>query len=128
MIRYSITSVAPGAQRFTIETLESASGAKVLKLIGPLTIQMLFDFQHVVRAETGNPIILDLSQVAYMDSAGLGCVVSAFTTCQRSHRAFAITGITDRVKTLFAVTHVDALLPCFDSLEAAEAAVKSSIP
>ena len=128
MIRYSSVNVTPGAQRFTVETLAGASGAKILKLTGPLTIQTLFDFQSVVRAEASKPIILDISQVAYMDSAGLGCVVSAFTTCQRSHRAFAITGITDRIKSLFAVTRVDGLLPCFESLEAAEAAVKNSIP
>ena len=119
--------MTPGAQRFTIETQDSASGAKILKLIGPLTIQTLFDFQNVVRQEASQPIILDLSQVAYMDSAGLGCVVSAFTSCQRSHRAFAITGVAERIKSLFAITRVDGLLPCFDSLEAAEAAVKNSI-
>ena len=117
--------MTPSTQPFKIETLDSASGAKILKLIGPLTIQTLFDFQQMVREETSKPIILDLSGVAYMDSAGLGCVVSAFTTCQRNHRAFGITGIGDRIKTLFAVTHVDGLLPCFDSLEAAEAAVKN---
>lgn len=118
--------MTPSSQRFSIETLDSASGARILKLIGPLTIQTLFDFQQMVREETSKPIILDLSGVVYMDSAGLGCVVSAFTSCQRNHRAFGITGIADRIKTLFAVTHVDGLLPCFDSLEAAEAAVKDS--
>jgi anti-anti-sigma factor len=95
-----------------------------MALTGPLTIQTLFDFQQAVRQETTKAIILDVSGVAYMDSAGLGCVVSAYTSCQRNHRAFGITGIADRIKTLFAVTHVDGLLPCFDSLEAAEAAVK----
>jgi anti-sigma B factor antagonist len=104
--------------------LDSASGARILKLTGPLTIQTLFDFQQIVREETSKPIIVDLSGVDYMDSAGLGCVVSAFTTCQRNQRSFGITGIADRIKTLFVVTHVDGLLPCFDSLEAAEAAVK----
>ena len=104
--------------------MDSASGARILKLTGPLTIQTLFDFQQIVRDETSKPIIVDLSGVAYMDSAGLGCVVSAFTSCQRNQRSFGITGIADRIKTLFEVTHVDGLLPCFDSLEAAEAAVK----
>lgn len=112
---------------FTIETLDGASGAKILKLCGPLTIQTLFNFQHAVRAETGKALIVDISKVAYMDSAGLGCIIGAFTTCQKNHRSFAITGITDRIKSLFAVTRVDGLLPCFESLEAAEAAVKNSI-
>ena len=118
--------MTPSSQPFYVEAIDSASGARILKLFGPLTIQTLFDFQQLVREETAKPMIVDISQVAYMDSAGLGCVVSAYTSCQRSHRAFGITGLTDRIKTLFAVTHVDGLLPCFDSLEAAEAAVKNS--
>ena len=118
--------MTPPTQPFKIESVESASGARILRLSGPLTIQTLFDFQQIVREETSKPIILDLSGVAYMDSAGLGCVVSAFTSCQRNQRAFAITGIADRIQTLFAVTHVDGLLPCFDSLQAAESSVKSS--
>jgi anti-sigma B factor antagonist len=117
--------VTPSSQPLDIQSLDSASGARILKLTGPLTIQTLFDFQQIVREETSKPIIVDLSGVAYMDSAGLGCVVSAFTSCQRNQRSFGITGIGDRIQTLFAVTHVDGLLPCFDSLEAAEAAVKS---
>jgi anti-anti-sigma factor len=118
--------VTPSSQPFEIQSLESVSGARILKLTGPLTIQTLFDFQQIVREETSKPIIVDLSGVAYMDSAGLGCVVSAYTSCQRNQRSFGITGIGDRIKTLFEVTHVDGLLPCFDSLEAAEAAVKRS--
>ena len=119
--------MTPSSHPFHIEATDIASGAKILTLVGPLTIQTLFDFQNMVRQETAKPIIVDISKVAYMDSAGLGCVVSAYTSCQRTHRAFGITGITERIKTLFAVTHVDGLLPCFDSLEAAEAAVKDTI-
>ena len=116
----------PASQPFKVETLNSASGARVLKLSGPLTIQTLFDFQQMIREETTKPIIVDLSGVEYMDSAGLGCVVSAYTSCQRNGRGFGITGMTDRIQTLFTVTHVDGLLPCFDTLATAEAQVKAS--
>lgn len=116
--------MTPSSQPFQIEAIDSVSGAKILKLSGPLTIQTLFDFQQMVRQETSKALIVDISQVPYMDSAGLGCVVSAYTSCQRNQRAFGIAGLTERIRTLFAVTHVDGLLPCFDSLESAEAAVK----
>jgi anti-anti-sigma factor len=118
--------VTPASQPFKIEILDSVSGAKILKLIGPLTLQSLFDFQAVVRDQTGQSLILDISGVDYMDSAGLGCVVSAYTSCQRHDKAFAIIGLTGRIQTLFKVTHVDGLLPCFDTLAAAEASVRAS--
>jgi len=41
--------VTPSSQSLHIEALDSASGAKIFKLTGPLTIQTLFDFQHLVR-------------------------------------------------------------------------------
>jgi anti-sigma B factor antagonist len=118
--------VTPSSQPFKIETRDGGSGARIMTLTGPLTIQTLFDFQQKVREEASKAILLDLSGVPYMDSAGLGCVVSAYTSCQRNQRAFGIIGLTERIKTLFTVTRVDGLLPCFDSLESAEAAVKNS--
>jgi len=96
-----------------------------MKLTGPLTIQTLFEFQDLARQETDKPVIIDVSGVPYMDSAGLGVVVSVFTSCQRTGRGFALSGLSDRIRTLFQITHVDGLLPCFASLELAEASVTS---
>jgi anti-anti-sigma factor len=111
------------AQNLSIELLDSDSGARIMKLIGPLTIQTLFEFQDLARQQTDKPVIIDVSGVPYMDSAGLGVVVSVFTSCQRTGRGFALTGLSDRLRTLFRITQVDGLLPCFPSLELAEAAV-----
>ncbi len=115
----------PGTESLKIDSLDSPSGAKILKLDGPLTLQSLFDFQQVVRSEKTKPIILDLAGVPYMDSAGLGSVIGAYASCQRTGRQFAITGISDRVNILFKMTQVNGLLPCFDSLEAAEKSLEN---
>ena len=96
-----------------------------MKLTGPLTIQTLFEFQEVARQQAENSVIIDLTGVPYMDSAGLGSIVSVFTTSQRNGRGFAIAGLSDRIRTLFQITRVDGLLPVFASLEQAEAAVTS---
>jgi anti-sigma B factor antagonist len=90
---------------------------------GPPTLRMLSDFQAPAHQDTSKPMILDISGVPYMDSAGLGSVISLFASCQRTKRGFGIVGLTERIRTLFEVTHVDGLLPCFPSLESAEAAV-----
>ena len=119
--------MTPSTPSFKVAAVESPAGARILKLSGPLTIQTLFDFQQIVRQETTKPIILDVSGVAYMDSHGRSwaAVVSACHVLPaKTACAFNITGLGDRIKTLFAVTHVDGLLPCFDTLESAEASVK----
>ena len=109
-----------------IEALDCPSGARILKLSGPLTIRTLFDFQDAARQAAGKSVIIDLDGVPYMDSTGLGCVISVFTSCQRDQRGFGIIGLAERIRTLFQITHVDGLLSCFASLEAAEAALPKS--
>lgn len=58
-----------------------------------------------------------------MDSAGLGSLIGVFASCQRTGQKFAISNVSERVQVLFEMTGVKGMLPCFDSLEAAEAAV-----
>ena len=117
----------PTPKNLHIDLLDSPSGARILKLTGPLTIQTLFDFQDVARREADKPVIIDLTDVPYMDSAGLGSIVSVYTTSQRNGHGFAITGLSDRIRTLFHITGVDGLLPVFASLELADAAVTSHL-
>jgi anti-sigma B factor antagonist len=112
-----------GSEELKIETLEGAKGARILKLTGPLTVRTLFDFQDASRQDHAKPVIIDISAVPYMDSAGLGSVIGVFTSCQRTNRGFGIIGLSDRIRTLFQVTHVDGLLPCYNSLDEAEASV-----
>jgi anti-sigma B factor antagonist len=115
--------VNPAQESFQVNVSYSASGARVLSPVGALNIKTLFDFQTVSRQEADKPVILDLSGIPYMDSAGLGSVISVFTSCQNSGRGFALCGLSDRLRTLLKVTHVDGLLPNFDTLEAADADV-----
>jgi len=118
--------VNPTQETFTIDVVERPSGAHLMKLNGPLTIRTLFDFQTVSRRELTKPVIIDLTGVPYMDSAGLGCVVSVFTSCQHKGLGFAVCGLTSRLQTLFEVTHVDTILPVFDTLEAAETEISQA--
>ena len=102
---------------------EGTRGIVILGLKGPLTLQTLFEFQAVARQERSQPMIVDLTHVPYLDSAGLGCIVSVFVSCQRTNRGFGIIGLSERIRTLFRITHVDGLLPCFSSIASAEAEV-----
>jgi len=116
--------VTPGrSEDLKIEILDSPKSAKIIKLTGPLTLRTLFEFQNVSRQDHRAPIILDIGDVPYMDSAGLGSVISLFASCQRTKRGFGVIGVSDRIRTLFEVTHCDGLLPCFDSLDTADNAV-----
>lgn len=99
---------------------------RVLCLKGPLTISNLFDFQARVRSNNLPALILDLSGVPYIDSAGIGALVGAYVSQQRNGRSLALVGVSERLHNALKITQVESLFQLFDSLPAAEAAARST--
>jgi len=103
-----------------IRSAQSSSGASVLHLSGPLTLNTLFEFQDLVRKEHAGGLIIELSEVPYMDSAGLGAILSAYASCQRHKWKFAMASVPERIMSLLRMTKVDSLVPRYETVEAAE--------
>lgn len=106
-----------------IETINRPSGVQLIKLTGPLTLRSLFEFQEAARRHAEHPLIIDAASIPYMDSAGLGALIGVFASCQRTGQKFAIAAIPERVQVLLDMTGVKGMLPCFATVEDAEAAV-----
>jgi len=98
----------------------------VLRLHGPLIISNLFDFQSRVRSNTSRLLILDLSDVPYIDSAGIGALAGAYVNHSKDNRKLALVGVTDRVLDALRITRIDVFFRLFDSLAAAEEAAASN--
>jgi anti-anti-sigma factor len=92
----------------------------ILRLQGPLTLQTLFDFQNAIRQPGIGDTIVDLGGVPYIDSAGLGVILSHWAHTQRTGVKFAVVGICERVQVLFNLTKVGTVLPCFATAGEAE--------
>jgi anti-anti-sigma factor len=117
--------VTPGRNEdLQLEIIERPSGMQLIKLSGPLTLRTLFEFQSAARRHSG-PLVVDAAGVPYMDSAGLGALIGIFASCQRTGQKFAISNVPERVQVLFEMTGVKGMLPCFASIDEAEAAVTS---
>jgi len=71
------------------------------------------------REEPAHTVILDLSDVPYVDSAGLGLLVTAYVSRQKSGRRMVLSGINPRVQKLFEITRVASLFLIFSSPEEA---------
>ena len=105
----------------TLETLPSSrSDAIVLRLSGPITLTSLFPLKDTLGTVKENLIILDMSQVPYVDSAGLGTILMFYVSAQKNGRKLALAGVTDRVLSLIRMTRVDTVLTMFPSVETAE--------
>jgi anti-sigma B factor antagonist len=73
--------------------------------------------------EDGDPQalhILDLTEVPYMDSAGLGLIVSHYVRCQGRGVRLVAAGVSPRVLQLLEMTKVDGFLPRIATVEEAD--------
>jgi anti-sigma B factor antagonist len=70
----------------------------------------------------GSRVVLNLGEVTYIDSGGLGTLVALYTTAQNSKASVKLANLTRRVDDLLQVTK---LLTVFDVYDTEEAAVQS---
>jgi anti-sigma B factor antagonist len=100
----------------------SQPGQRILRLEGALVMITVFEFQAMVRADTSRSLIIDFTNVPYVDSAGIGAIVGAYVTRQSGGRSLALVGVSDRIHNALKVTRVDQFFRFFDSVDAAEQA------
>ena len=121
------------ATPFTIERqLGKAAGTVIFRLHGPFTARDMFgtmtpvalhdllSFQATPGDETPALHILDLTNVPYMDSTGLGKVVGHFVHCRGKGVKMIAAGASPRVVELFKMTKVDSVIPTTATVDEAD--------
>ncbi len=105
---------------------DTPAGQRVLRLSGPVLLSNFFDFQAMVRADSSQILILDLTKVPYIDSAGIGALVGAYVNRQKDGRRLALAGVTDRVRNTMQVTRVEQFFHFYETVAAAQATLAST--
>ena len=77
-------------------------------------------------ADADRNLILDLSGLDYISSAGLSTVLGAGKTIDRQGGRLLISGLSDRLKRIFVFSGLDSLFPMFATTEAALASCTAS--
>lgn len=101
-------------------------GQRILRLSGPILLSNFFQFQSLVRGSTSPNLVLDLTQVPYIDSAGIGALVGAYVTHQKEGRSLTLVGVTQRVRNAMQVTRVEQFFKFYDTVVAAQDAAAKS--
>jgi anti-sigma B factor antagonist len=73
-------------------------------------------------AENKKQLVLDLSGVSYMDSAGVGELVSVYTSVKNRGGELKLSCLTKKIKDLLQITQ---LMTIFDTYESTSEAVRS---
>jgi anti-anti-sigma factor len=122
---------------FTTERKQGkAPGTVIFRLSGPFTARDMFGTLtpialHNILTFQSSPSnqtledpptlnILDLTAVPYMDSTGLGRIVSHLVHCKGKGIRMIAAGATPRVLELFRMTKVDTVIPLAATLEEAD--------
>lgn len=106
-------------ENLTIEELPVTNdGQRILRLTGPLVLNSFFAFQTLVRDDQTAMLVLDFSEVPYIDSAGIGALVGAYVNRQKTGRSLLLVGVQPRVRTALQVTKVEQFFRFSDSLPA----------
>jgi anti-sigma B factor antagonist len=90
-------------------------GGGVLHLKGPLNFETATDFQTAMRRESAPTMILDLSEVPYIDSAGLGSLVSVYISRHKSGQRMVLSGANARISNVLQITKMDRFFLIFPS-------------
>jgi anti-sigma B factor antagonist len=99
----------------------------VIDVNGPITLgdgdtDRLGDKVRSLLQQGRRQLIANLANVSYMDSAGLGELVQAYTTVSRQGGSLKLVGVTTRLNDLLVITK---LATVFDSYESEAAAAAS---
>lgn len=93
----------------------SLSGDVVL---GEASTSLATRVRHVL-GQSRRRIVLDLTHVRYVDSAGLGDIVAAFAAAKNRGGWLRLVGVTRRLSDLLVLTKLLTVFDCFDTLNEA---------
>ena len=88
---------------------------------GKLSLETVNDFIQRLRPDTSNYLVLDMSGVNFLDSAGVGALVSLFVSRRNQGRRFALATLTPQGTAVVTVAGLQNLLPIYKTVAEAEA-------
>jgi anti-sigma B factor antagonist len=97
-------------------------GVVVMDLVGRLTSAdggLLADRVARLLTEGHTQFVFNLSQLNYMDSSGLGAMVSCYSKVRKAGGHVKLAALTDRIQDLLSITRLVTVFESYDSEELA---------
>lgn len=79
--------------------------------------QMQAEVTAAAARQANLPVILDMSNVHFVPSTGLGALVGLMRSLKKESRRFVLVGLQPEVRSVLAVTHLDKLLEIYPRFE-----------
>ena len=110
--------------KLDVQVQETHNGSPaVAKLAGKLVLETVNQFLQTMRKNGAAGLVLDMSEVSFLDSAGVGALVQLFVHRRNQSQKFALAALTSQGMAVMQVAGLTKLMPVFTSVaEASEQA------
>ena len=109
-----------------LDVRDSSEGVRVIDISGEITAasdEALRDAHDRAAAGGVRAVVLNFSDLEYMNSGGIGLIVTTLIRAQRSGHRLCAVGLSDHYRELFSLTRLDEAIGIFDDEAAAVSAV-----
>ena len=87
------------------------------KIMGGPDATLLHDKLHEYLENEHLQIVIDLSKVEWMNSTGLGILISGYTSLKNHKGALKLANVTDKIQSLLTITKLITIFDTYDSVE-----------
>lgn len=94
------------------------------KIMGGPDASLLHDKLHDIIEQGRRHVVIDLSQVDWMNSTGLGILISSYTTLRNHQGELKLANVTDKIQSLLTITKLVTVFDAYDSVDEAVQAFK----
>jgi anti-sigma B factor antagonist len=101
----------------------SGNGEAVTRLNGKLSLETVNSFIQTMRQEAAKHLVLDMSGLSFLDSSGVGALVSLFVTRKHTGKTLVLAGLTKQGIAVLQVSGLLKLIPAYPTVEAAVSAL-----
>ncbi len=89
------------------------------KIMGGPDATMLHDYLHELINQNKKKVVIDLSKVEWMNSTGLGILISGLTTLRNNGGELKLACITEKIQSLLTITKLITVFENYDTVEEA---------
>ncbi len=87
------------------------------KIMGGPDATLLHEKLHELVEQSKKRVIIDLSKVEWMNSTGLGILISSLTTMRNNGGELKLANVTDKIQSLLTITKLVTVFEAFDSVD-----------
>jgi anti-sigma B factor antagonist len=87
------------------------------KIMGGPDASLLHDKLYEYIKQDRRMVVVDLAQVDWMNSTGLGILISGYTTLRNNDGLLKLANVTDKIQSLLTITKLVSVFEAFDSVD-----------